>query len=555
MKSHYRKLLEYADSGIEFALKRQCTDVMDPEYGGFPQMRKGFSEPGNVIGNAVNLAVMYYNEDSRYHRDERLLRAANLAADYVLGKQHEDGTIDLVETNLHCAATMGFSLQNVIPAYRVIKKFNRHTPEEDSLQSKIHTYIEKGAEGMVTGGFHTPNHRWVIASALSMCMNELGREELIDEIELYLKEGIDCNKYGEWTERSAGIYNKVNNDGMIIMAEELGKWELLEHARRNLYMMFNYLEPDDTLFTMNSHRQDIGKQMYPMRYYENYLMTAHYLKDKHLAYMADYLFNMVNDYEKDNGPLQSGNIPKCMARYMLQDFLRENEPEKEKYDWTNFEVFYDLSNIVRRRNGDTITTIMGDSPMFMKFQKGLNQVFLRFAASFFGTEGRFTPDSLVEIEGGYRLHYRSDWGYVRPLGKADNPTKNGHTNIEHRERANMQFFEVNIDIFPFDDGVRVDIDSMGVENLPCKLDMIFLPGGFFDCDQTEFQAGPNQHIMVRYGDYRYIKGRDTIKVEGAFGNTNYHWDLRGSLPPVPDSFTVYFTDWSPTKRSVTFRGI
>ena len=555
MKSHYRKLLEYADRGVENTLKRQCLDVMSPEFGGFPEMRKGFTEHSAGIGNAVSLAVLYYNEDSRYHRDERLLLAANRAADFTLSRQHEDGTIDLVETNIHCAATMGFTLQNVVPGYRVIKKYNRHTPGEDELQEKILKYITKGADGMVTGGFHTPNHRWVIASALALCYNEIGRKDLLDEIDLYLNEGIDCNPQGEWTERSAGIYNKVNNDGMIIMAEELGKWELLEHARRNLFMMFNYLEPDDTIFTMNSHRQDIGQKMYPMKYYENFLMTAHYLKDPHLAYMADYLFRMVNDYEGDTGPLGAGNIPKCISAYMLHDFLRENELEKEKYDWTEYEVFYDLSNIVRRRNGDAITTIIGDSPMFMKFQKGLNQVFIRFAASFFGTEGRFTPDSLVKIDGGYRLHYRSDWGYVRPLGKPDRPTKNGHTNIEHRERANMQVFEVNIDILPFDDGVRVDIDSMGVEGLPCKLEMIYEPGGFFDCDQTEFKASGGQHIMVRYGKYDYIKGNDTIRVEGAFGNTNYHNELRGSYPEVPDAFTVYFTDWSPTKRTVIFKGL
>ena len=555
MKSHYKQLLKYADRGVESILKRQCRDIMDPEYGGFPDMRKGFTEHSQGPGNATSLSVLYFNEDSAYHRDSRLLDAANLAMDFGLRKQNSDGTIDLVETNFHCAATMGFTLQNFVPAFRVVKKYNQHTPDEDALQEKFLTYITRGAEGMMTGGFHTPNHRWVVASALALCYNELGNKEFLDEIDLYLKEGIDCNEDGEWTERSAGVYNKVNNDGMIIMAEELGKWELLEAASRNLYMMFTYLEPDDTICTMNSHRQDIGMKMYPMRYYENYLMTAHYLKNKHFAYMADHLFNMVNDYPKDSGPLNSGTIPKSIARYMLMDFLRNNELEKEVYDWTEFEEFYKDSNIVRKRKDDVITTVMGDSPMFCKFQKGSNQVAFRFASSFFGTEGRFTPDSLVEIEGGYRLHYRSDWGYVRPLGKPDHPTKNGHTNIEHRERANMQFFEVNIDILPSDDGIQLVIDSMGVENLPCKLEMIFEAGGYFDSAQAEFKAVEGQHIMLRYGKYKYVKGLDTIEIDGAFGETNYHTDLRGSYPEIPKSFTVYFTAWSPTKRTINIKGI
>ncbi len=550
MKSHYKKLLELADRTVPGTLKRQCTDVMDPEYGGFPDMGKGFSEPANVIGTAVNLMVFYYNELSEHHRDEQLLKAAHIAIDYGLSKQHKDGTIDLVETNFHCAATIGFSMQRVIPGYRVIKKYNQHTPEEDDFQAKVLHYIEKSAQAMKTGGFHTPNHRWVIASALALCSNELDRPDLLEDIDLYLKEGIDCNEYGEWTERSAGIYNKVNNDGMIIMAEELGKWELVEHAGRNLYMMFTYLDPDDSLFTMNSHRQDIGKQMYPMRYYENYLMAAHYLDNGHFAYMADYLFNMVNPYLKDPSPLSWAHIPKCIARYMLQDFLREEEPEKVKYDWTDYEVFYEDSNIARIRKGDVITTVIGDNPMFLRFQNGRNQVTFRYAASFFGTEGRFIPGNIEKIDGGYRLHYRSDWGYVRPLGKPDRPVKDGHTNIEHRERVNMQFFEVDIDVFPSDDGIRLELDSRGVENLPCKLEMIFKAGGYFDSAQAQFQAGENQHILVKYGSYKYVDGQDTIEVDGAFGNTYYHSQLRGSLPPVDKAFTVYFTDRSPTKRTI-----
>ncbi|MFO7611174.1 MAG: hypothetical protein R6W99_01630 [Clostridia bacterium] len=554
MKSHYRKLLEIADRGVEKTLKRQCLDAMDPEYGGFPEMRKGFSEPANVIGTAVNLAVMYYNEDSKHHLDSRLLNAAGLAMDYGLKKQHEDGTIDLVETNFHCASTIGFSIQGVVPGYRVIKKYSSHSPLEDEFQSKVLKYIEKSADGMKAGGFHTPNHRWVLASALALCSNELGRKDLLEDIDLYLDEGIDCNEYGEWTERSAGIYNKVNNDGMIILAEELGKWELLDHVGRNLYMMFTYLEPDDSLFTMNSHRQDFGQQMYPMRYYENYLMTAHYTKNKHFAYMADYLFNMVNDFPNDAGPLGAANLPTCMHRYMLHDFLRENELEKENFDWTHYEKFYGESNIVRKRCGDSITTIMGGNPSFLRFQQGRNVVMLRYAASFFGTEGMFTPDSIAPINGGYRLHYRSDWGYVRPLGRPDKPVKDGHTNIEHRERVNMQVFDVDIDIYPMDDGVRVELDSKGVEDLPCKLELIFQPGGFFDSTQAEFKASEDQHIMVKFGGFKYMLGNDIIEVDGAFAQTNYHAELRGSLPPVPKSFTVYFTGWSPTKRTILIKG-
>src|SRR5690606_2938657 len=87
----------------------------------------------------------------------------------------------------------------------------------------------------------------------------------------YLNEGIDCNEYGEYAERSSGNYNHVNNEQMIILAKETGDPSYLEYVRRNLDMMINYFEPDGTIFTGNSTRQDRGKKVYPDIYYNQYL--------------------------------------------------------------------------------------------------------------------------------------------------------------------------------------------------------------------------------------------------------------------------------------------
>ena len=124
---------------------------------------------------------------------------------------------------------------------------------------------------MARGGFHTPNHRWAIASNLMECFDIFGEERWRARAQEYLAEGIDNNEYGEYAERSAGNYNRVNNDAMITLAKRTGDHQYYEYAVKNLRMMLNYVEPDGTMFTNNSTRQDRGVKVLPRNYYLEYL--------------------------------------------------------------------------------------------------------------------------------------------------------------------------------------------------------------------------------------------------------------------------------------------
>ena len=42
----------------------------------------------------------------------------------------------------------------------------------------------------------------------------------MDKVRTYLSEGIDCDEYGGFTERSVGVYNPVNVNSMLVLAEE-----------------------------------------------------------------------------------------------------------------------------------------------------------------------------------------------------------------------------------------------------------------------------------------------------------------------------------------------
>ena len=104
------------------------------------------------------------------------------------------------------------------------------TAEECAARDHMLKALALLAKGCLNGGFHTPNHRWVECAALLMCHNIFGWKELREKVDGYLSEGIDCDEYGEFTERSMGCYNPINVNSMLVMAEEGNLPQLEEYA-------------------------------------------------------------------------------------------------------------------------------------------------------------------------------------------------------------------------------------------------------------------------------------------------------------------------------------
>jgi hypothetical protein len=528
VKSHFDKITKIGDITINRLLKTQCMDENHPEYGGFIVEGKGFSEPAWVIRNACYYIAQYYNEKSKYYKNPLLLDRAKKALLYTVSRQYEDGTIDLLETNFHDATAVAFVIQQAAYAYRVMEKYSEKSSEETFIMDTLYDFFEKSAYGIKNGGFHTPNHRWVMCSALALLINILNRKDLYDEIILYLREGIDCNEYGEYSERSAGTYNEINNRSLIIMAGELHMPGLYEYVKRNLYLMMTYIEPDGTVCTLNSRRQDFGTVVYPSVYYENYLLMAHLTKNKHFAYMADQLLSMHHDEELDRGDLSAFGFPFMALRYMADDFLRENECEKEPFDTEHYHKFYESSNIVRIRDKDRSLTILGGQEAFLKFQKGHNYTILRIAASYFGPKGRFLP-KLEKTESGYRLSYECEWGYVRPLGKVKGSLKDGKIDWEFREKVHTMTWTMTVDVSYEDGEVKLQTESSNINRLPFKIDLLFPAEGTLEHDSFSVKGTKGSYMIVKKGSFEYRYQDDRITVEGAFGEHEYTKDKRPFL--------------------------
>jgi hypothetical protein len=528
---HYRHILRQTEAGVPRITAQQVQDTGDREYGGFRPEEQGYAEPGVSIAQAFRLITLYTCRDSVYYHDDVILDRVKLFLEFCLRKQHADGTIDLMTTNFHCAATMAFSIQNAAPAYDLLVRDK--TPAAEEARDLLYQYIERGGEGMRTGGFHTPNHRWVMASALSLVYRITGDKRLKEEALAYLREGIDCNEYGEYTERSVGVYNHIVNRSLIITARELNQPELLAPVRRNLDTLIYYIEPDDSLYTLTSRRQDYGTRVFPGQYYDNFLCLAD--DNSRYPWMADYIFR---------SGLSRGNTPGGLHHFLLQPGLKEKE-----YTATRPEFSYchynPVTGFVRTREGNQTVSILSKNTLFLKYQKGGIALHARFAGTFFGTKGRFAADEITPGDRGYVLRYHSRWGYIRPLNEAPPTTVWEDIDLSAREKVNLQDYIIEMNIEPRNTGVGLCIRGEGTPQVLCKLELIITPGGILHGEGLSVRGVPGGSAVFSGQQVSYHLKGDSLTLIGGSSAHSYTENMRGGEPQDTGSFTLYLTFRTP----------
>ncbi|MBT6149566.1 MAG: hypothetical protein HOH74_29270, partial [Gemmatimonadetes bacterium] len=113
MKRHYPVIVAEAEARIASLLDLQCLDPSSRDYGALLAPERGYSEPGQSSGAIDQLVSVYLCPEAQRRGDALLLQSAELYADHLLRSQHEDGTMDLRETNFHDATMIGFSTQTL----------------------------------------------------------------------------------------------------------------------------------------------------------------------------------------------------------------------------------------------------------------------------------------------------------------------------------------------------------------------------------------------------------------------------------------------------------
>ena len=262
MRAHYEQMIRDTEKRALQHLKTQNRDRDSRYYGAFV-MPNGVYMQKHALYCIADIGAVYCNSESSLFHDETLLSSMLTGLDYVRSQQHENGLFDYITCNFFSAPDTAFCIGIVLHLAQFLKKQDTLTPGETVLLEKLDAIIHDGGRGLLEGGFHTPNHRWAIAALLATCGKLYGEADLVQAADAYLLEGIDCNADGEYSEKSAGNYNGVNNQAMLLLADALGDDSYEQHVIRNLRMMLTYWEPDDSIFTANSTRFDKDRLVYP----------------------------------------------------------------------------------------------------------------------------------------------------------------------------------------------------------------------------------------------------------------------------------------------------
>ncbi|MBT3271761.1 MAG: hypothetical protein HN368_01300, partial [Spirochaetales bacterium] len=317
--------------------------------------------------------------------------------------------------------------------------------------------------------------------------------------------------------------------------------DLLPYVKRNLDLMPAYVEPDGTIFTLKSTRQDSGQTMYPYRYYANYLEYGWLAKDP--AYRARGISLLNEAAVKGLG--ESRNM---LTRVLLYPEIIDDLPAAESFE-KRTKYFNPIFGLYRDIRGSHSLTAAAGSSRFMKFQKGANSVMLRLSATFFGSKGKFIPTEISKIdENSVKLHQTSVWGYTRPFDQPQASPVWADMDWSTRERAYMQSFDVDAHISISDDRVSLKLEADGPKDMLYRIELIFPAGGFFETDSASIPGTAGSGGILKTAECRYRLGNDSIQIAGGFAEHLRGQALRGGEPQDTDAFTLYCTGYIPDKR-------
>ncbi len=110
-----------------------------------------------------SLVAAYCCAESRWHRSAELIPLMERAAAQLVAAQHPDGTID--SGNLNSPPDTGFVLESACAALTVMRRLN--DAKLGAASASVARFIQNATESQITGGVHTPNHRWVISASMA----------------------------------------------------------------------------------------------------------------------------------------------------------------------------------------------------------------------------------------------------------------------------------------------------------------------------------------------------------------------------------------------------
>jgi hypothetical protein len=513
------------EEGIDRLLASQVLDKSSRGYGTLEDPR-GVYAVGSAAGLINACMAAYLHPRSRFHSNALLIERMKLAAGYMERNQHPDGFIDYRDTNFDSPPDTAFTIHSLATAACLAKRAKR-----TDLLAITEPYMRKAGAGLVIGGIHTPNHRWVVSSALAQINEVFPDPAYLRRIDQWLAEGIDIDEDGQFTERSTSVYNAICDRSFLVMAVKLRRPDLLEPVRKNLDSMLYLLHSDYTVVTEISRRQD---------------------RDQRTATMASFWFPLQYLAVKDgNGQFaslanhlapQSASLPAYMEYPEMAGRAPAPAPLPDR-----FERGMKSLGIVRVRRGPVSATLFSNNPAFFALHNGDVAIEgIRFASAFFG-KGQFLTLSIEKNGTDYILRQKLEAGYYQPLNPPQRVTPANWSALR-KERAETQKCTLDqvATITPTAKGFRVRIQASGAKDVPVSIEINLRNGGKLD-GATRAADG---EALLPAGFATCSGPENRIRFGPGLGEHRYT-QVRGALPKLPGA-SVYLTAFTPCDHTLEF---
>jgi hypothetical protein len=550
----------------------QTVARMLEQTGDVPQARAG---RGVGRGSTVAaLAAAYCAPESSFFQSAALIPLLENATKMFVDAQNKDGTLDA--GNLASPPDTAFVVEGLATALAVLRRANDRQLAQ--AEQNLTKFLLAAGEALVTGGVHTPNHRWVICSGLARINSLFPAAKYVNRIDEWLGEGIYIDSDGQFEERSAGIYSRVTVNAFVTMSRLLDRPALLDPVRRNLDMNLHYLHPDGEVETIGSRRQDQTMAISISNYYLQYRYLA--IHENNPAYAA-----VVRSIESKPGEgLVEGGNP--VIYFLEEPLLKKSLPEGGAIPDSYSRIFSN-SRLARIRRGNISATVYGGSdwplgvasglasnPTFFTFRNGAAVLqSVRMGGEFFG-EGAFRSDTLEAGKNGYILHQRLDVPYYQPLPRhfrnahgdySLTPAKDfrfwSKLDFPHRPMGNIQTLDQRVTIIEDSGRFELHFDISGHDRVPFLVELAFRTGGELTGTLQEVTTRDGDKVLLlKEGNLRYQAGNDIIEI-GPGQAEHQMLNLSGPSYAAHGATLraagkrVYITGFTPFQKTIMIRGI
>jgi hypothetical protein len=463
------------------------------------------------------LVAAYRSPDSELHGSKQAVAAAMTHLRALRAAQTSTGLFAGGD-NVQSPPDSAFTVNDVCDAHVLAAGAG---PELHDVTAALAEIARAATGSLLTGGVHTPNHRWELCAALARLHRSFPDDRLLARVEEWLSEGVDIDAEGLYSERSAIYASHVSNPSLLLLADVLGRADLRDAVEHNLATTLDLIRPDGTVETVHSRRQD---QNHPFP-------LAPYLR--HFRLFA--VRTGRGDFSRAARLAAAGGVddPDLLAETLLTPDLTRALPTPAAQALPR-DRYLTTARLANRASATAHTVVYGgsDVPEHRRIRSGLacNPTFLRLFAGdavldavrlsrgFFDL-GPFRAAEMHQLAGNrYRLTETLTAAYYQPLPRDLRRGDGGYRLVDDgRFSASMAFPDrprdevshtTRVEVDLREDGADLRIDLSG-PRVPWALELTFRPGGVPE-GAVPIDDG---RWCLTSGPMTYRAGDDEIRVE------------------------------------------